>query len=155
MKVRDIMTKKPISIRRTHGLKHALHIMVQHNISGCPVTDSKNNVIGIITKTDILNILDVHGKVHKTRDMFSFVLSAIKSQEFDKLKSSLRSVLEKEVRHFMSTKPITINADDDLYEAAKTITKHNIDKLVVVKNKKLVGILTKGDMIKALDKMEG
>ena len=153
MKVRDIMTKKPISLKRTHRLKHALHTMAQHNISGCPVTDSKNNVIGIITKTDILNILDIHRKVHKSRDMLGFVLSAIKSQEFDKLKAPLKEVLEKEIRHFMSTKPVTIDAEEDLYEAAKTITRNNVDKLVVVRNKKLVGVLSKGDVIKALDKL--
>lgn len=154
MKVRDVMTRRPISIRRTHRLKHALHTMAQHNISGCPVTDSKNNVIGIITKGDILGILDVHGKVHKTRDVFGFILSAIQSQEFDKLKAPLKELLEKEVQHFMSARPITVNENDDLYEAAKTITRHNVDKVLVVKDKKLVGILTKGDLIKVLDKLD-
>lgn len=153
MKVRDVMTKKPISIRRNHKLKHALHTMTEHDISGCPVTDSKNNVVGIITKTDILNILDVHGKVHKTRDVLGFVMSAIRSDEFDKLKNPLRNILEKEVHHFMSSSPITIDADDDLYKAAKTISRNKIDKLLVIKNKKLVGIVTKGDIIRALDKL--
>jgi len=153
MKVKDIMTKKPISLRRTHRLKHALHTMAQHNISGCPVTDSKNNVVGIITKTDILSILDVHGKVHKSRDMLGFVLSAIKSNEFDKLKKPLKNILEKEIHHFMSSNPITINADDDIYKAAKTISNNKIDKLLVTKNRKLVGIVTKGDIIRTLDKL--
>lgn len=155
MKVRDVMTKPPISLRRDHRLRHALHTMAKHNISGCPVTDSKNNVIGILSQTDILNILNVHGKIHKTKDMLGFVLSAIKLREFDKLKAPLRIVLETEVRHFMSSNPITINADDDLYDAAKSISRHKIDKLPVVRNKKLVGMLTKSDVIKALDKLEG
>ena len=154
MKVSDVMTQKPVSVRRNSKLKHVIRTMVAHNISGCPVTDSKNNVVGLVTRTDIINILDVHRKVHKTRDMLGFVLSALRSQEFEKLKVPLRNMLEKEVHRFMTSDPITINAGDDLYEAAKSMSRHKIDKLVVVRNKKLVGIITKGDLIKSLDKLE-
>jgi len=155
MKVRDAMTHSPVSVKRTHTLKHALHTIAEHDISGCPVTDSRNNVVGVVSQSDILNILDVHGKVHKTKDMLSFVLSAIKSEKFERLKAPLRRVLEKEVRHFMSADPVTVNADDDLYSAAKILSRHDIDRLVVVKNRRLVGVLTKSDLIKALDRMEG
>ncbi len=153
MKVREVMTKKPISVRRTHKLKHALHTMAENNISGCPVTDSRNNVIGIISQTDIINILNVHRNVHKTRDMFGFVLSAIRSREFEKLRSPLRTILEKEVEHFMSN-AVTVEDNDDLYDAAKLISGRGIDRLPVVRKRKLVGILTKSDVIKALDKLE-
>ncbi len=154
MKVGEVMTKKPISVSRSHKLRHALHTMAEHNISGCPVTDSRNNVIGIISQTDILDILDVHGKVHKTKDILGFVLSAIKSQGLEKLRKPLRNLLEREVENFMNDEPVTVDVNDDLYDAAKMINRHNVDRLIVVKNRKLVGILTKSDMIKVLDKME-
>ena len=53
----------------------------------------------------------------------------------------------------MPKKVLTINADQDIYMAAKSMNRNNIDRLPVLEKKKLVGIIARGDIIKALDKL--
>jgi CBS domain-containing protein len=54
MTAMDIMTPHPHTVRPEEALSHAAELMNEHGISGLPVLDKKNRVLGIITKTDIV-----------------------------------------------------------------------------------------------------
>ena len=153
MKVKDIMTKKPITVRPTDTLGKVVRILADKKISGCPVVD-RGKLVGVVTQTDIIRTMDVYEKINKGGDMFSLVMAVIKSNEYDRMRAELKKMLNVRVKEFMKKKIISIEEDDDLYEAAKLIDKHNIDRLPVVKKGKLTGILTKTDIIKELEKLE-
>ena len=57
------------------------------------------------------------------------------------------------VKDFMSKEVISIKPNQDIYLAARMINKHDIDRLTILDNNRLVGILTRGDIIKALEKL--
>ena len=147
------MTKRPISIKKTDTLKKALKLMAKNKISGCPVVDSKKNIIGIVSQADVIRLIDVYSKIHVSEDAFDFFYSMMKSKD-GALKKEVKKIENKKVKDFMKKKVVTIDADRDFYTAARMLNKHDIDKLPVVKNKKLVGIVSRSDIIKALEKLE-
>lgn len=153
MKVRDIMTKKPITVRPTDTLGKVVRILADKKISGCPVVD-RGKLVGIVTQTDVIRTMDVYEKINKGGDMFSLVVAVIRSSEYDNMKVQLKKMLNMKVKEFMKKKVIFIDEDDDIYKAAKLISSHGVDRLPVVEKGKLIGILTKADIIKELESLE-
>ena len=150
MKVKDLMTKRPITVKPTDTLGKVVRILADKNISGCPVVKN-GKLVGIVTQTDVIRTIDVYEKINKSSDLFSLVTAVIKSRNYTK---ELREALNIKVKNFMKNKVISIEENDDIYTAAKLINRHKIDRLPVVKNSKLIGILTKADIIKALERLE-
>ncbi|HIG97464.1 MAG TPA: CBS domain-containing protein [Candidatus Aenigmarchaeota archaeon] len=153
MKARDIMTKRPITVRPADTLGKVVRILADKKISGCPVVE-KGKLVGIVTQTDVIRTMDVYEKINKGSDMFSLVVAVIKSNEYDNMKVQLKKMLNMKVREFMEKKVVSIEEDDDVYKAAKLIDRHSVDRLPVVKKGKLTGIVTKTDIIKELEKLE-
>ena len=154
MIVKDMMTKNPIALRPDATLKKVLDTLAKNKISGCPVTDSKKRVIGVITQSDILKIIDVHSKIQTSDDLFSLVLAVIHSEKYDGLKDTLKGMLNMKIKDFMSKDVITIEHNEDLYKAARLMNSYDVDRLPVIQDDKLVGILTRWDIIRVLEKLE-
>ena len=57
IKVKDIMTKDPVTVPPDYTVEEAAEVLLKHNISGAPVIDKEGGVIGIITKADIFRVL--------------------------------------------------------------------------------------------------
>ena len=57
LKVKDIMTRQPVTVPWDHTVGEAAEILLKHNISGLPVVDHKGRVTGIITKGDLFKVL--------------------------------------------------------------------------------------------------
>ncbi len=154
MKVRNIMSKKPISLKPGDTLKKVIDVLAENKISGCPVVDSKRRVLGVITQSDILRVIDVHSEIQKSNDIFSLILAVMKSERYEDIRAALRKVLRLKIRDFMSENAVTIDAGEDIYKAAKLMNKHDVDRLPVVYKDRLAGIITRWDIIRALEKLE-
>ena len=148
IKVKDVMTKKPITLLQNDTFRQTLKVLAKNRITGCPVVDGRNNLVGIVAQTDVLKLVDVYGKVQKGEDFLSFISSFVKNGSLDIKK--LHNIRGKD---FCNKKGITINHDSGVYEAARVMNKYDIERLPVLKNKKLVGIVTRTDIIKTLEKM--
>ena len=144
MKVKEVMTKKPITVKPTDTLGTVVSILANKDISGCPVTRG-DRIVGIVTQTDIMRALNVYNKINK-RASLPFILSMIKSDG----KKELQELLRTKVSAFMNDSAISIETEEDIYKAAALMHKHSIDRLPAVSGKKLVGIITKKDIVKFL-----
>ena len=152
MKVKNIMTKKIRTVKKQDKIKKVLKILTKYKITGCPVVDAHKNIIGIITQTDILKIIDVHTKINVTgTDFFSLLLYVLKSKGYNEMSEILNNIMEMRVSEFMNKRVITIGDEEDVYIAARKMNKFDIERLPVVKKKKLVGIITRWDIIKTLE----
>lgn len=153
MLVREAMTKDAVTVKPDDTLEYLLDLMAKNNISGCPVV-SRKNVIGVISQTDILKLIDVHSKI-QTPDsvLFPLILAVIKSEHYDSLKEALKDILNLKVKDFMSKIVVTIDVDEDIYTAARLMNKNDVNRLPVLDEKKFVGIIARGDIIRALDKL--
>ncbi len=66
VKMGAIMSRKPVTVRYDHTVEEAAQTLLDHRISGCPVTDASGQVVGIITKSDIFRaVISVTGLVKR------------------------------------------------------------------------------------------
>ena len=152
MRVADVMTKKAVAVRRTDTLRKAARTLAQHRISGCPVV-SGSRLVGVITKTDIVRAIDPHARIVKERDLLALVSATLKDPRFDAMQRPIAKALELSVKTFMNEHVISIAADDDIYDAAKLMNAKDIEMLPVVADNRLVGVLTRSDIVKMLGKL--
>lgn len=149
MKIANVMTRDPVTLKPHDSLLDAIKMFLMHNVSGCPVV-SKGKLVGIITQSDIIRAIDVHSKIYKTMDAMQLIMAAIKSESYHHLKPAIKQMLTGDIKKYYTSKPVSIDADEDVYQAAKLINKHNVDRLPVVDKGKLVGIVSKIDILRAL-----
>lgn len=136
-------------MRPTDTLGKVVRLLAEKNISGCPVV-SAGRLVGVVTQTDIVRAVDVYGKINKNN--LSTLVAALVNSDRRSVKSQLNSVMKKKVRDFMKSGVVHIGECEDIYKAANLISRHKVDRLPVVSNGKLIGILTKADIVKALEK---
>ena len=74
VKMKGIMTRNPITLRPDHTLEEAAEVLLANNISGCPVLDHENQVLGIITKNDIFKALISVTAISKKGILFGFLI---------------------------------------------------------------------------------
>ncbi len=117
MIARDIMTRKVYTIRSEASAQEAAQQLDQHRISGLPVVDEGNDIIGIVTEADIISKVDKEG---------------------------LR------VSDIMSTEVTSVNEETPVSEIALLLTERKIKRVPVVQDGKLVGIVSRADIVHAV-----
>ncbi len=140
--VRDVMTSTVITIKRDADLHEAARLLSENKISGMPVVDDNNRVIGVVSEADIL-ILAGMKKEHTFKD----ILRNILGEPVPAKKGGNK------VKDVMGFPPITSKADDDIGEVAKILDDRRIKRLPVVDDDgKLIGIISRADIVKAIGK---
>lgn len=143
-KVGDLMTKYPITVKRTHSIFRVQELLAKYNVSRIIVVENKKP-IGIITETDI-----VFGKHAKpVMDKGKFIKQRIKDHYKDR-EAVVRVYRVPIVEDFMTPDPYVIDVDEDATKAATMMLEHGISGLPVVNRDELVGIITKTDMVKGM-----
>lgn len=156
MQVSKIMSKKVVTLKPNDTMKRTLEVFKKHRISGFPVVNSKNKLVGVVSETDIVNIIDVyHGIQSSDNSLIPVLISIMQGGEkFESVKANMKKILKMKVRSFMKKRVISISVDEDVYDAVRLMNKKNISRLPVVKNNKLAGIITRSDIVHALIGLE-
>jgi CBS domain-containing membrane protein len=140
--VKDIMMTTVVSIKRNADLHEAARLLSENRISGMPVVDDNNRVIGVISEADILMLAGM-----KREHTFKDILRNILGEPLP-----ARSGGNK-VEDVMSFPPITSKADDEVMEVAKIFDERRIKRLPVVDNDgRLLGIVSRADIVRAIGK---
>jgi len=74
IKIRDIMTKDPITIPIDYTIDEAAQVLLEHKLSGAPVVDHEGQIVGVITQTDIFRVLVLFTGVKRAGIQFAFQL---------------------------------------------------------------------------------
>jgi len=140
MKIRDVMTTNVISISKYESIVTVANILTEKNISGLPVVDRENRVIGIITQADILSMVGV-SREHTFKDLLRYLLG-------ERLPEKKMGDL---VGDIMTAPALTIKPDANVAEAVRIMDEKKIRRLTVVDDRNLlIGILTRADILKAV-----
>ena len=138
---RDIMTPTVISVKKDTSLLSAAELMAAHNISGLPVVDASNFVVGVISEKDFLYEM---GDLEK-QSFMGVVVQCLKNKGCTAV--SLRS---QTVTDIMSTPPVTVFEDTTVLEIAAIFEKKNINRVPVVdRTSELKGIIARSDIIQS------
>lgn len=154
MIVSDVMVKKVITLEPKDTLRDIAMKFSKHDISGAPVVDSKNHVIGIVSETDIIATLKKHQKemkmVYISPSLGMVGLSFREKPVDKKTEEVFRELGDISAEEMMMQDVITVAPDDELQSVVEIIATGKINRVPVVKNGKLIGIVTRGDIIKAM-----
>ncbi len=153
VKVREVMSTPVMSIPPETLVKDAAAMLAEKNVSGVPVVEN-DNVVGVFTEIDVLRSIKTTKK--DLRLVFPSISSlGIAFQE----EVTQREILEAyeevgntPVKDVMSKEVVTVHPDITVNEAIVMMVERKIQRLPVVENKKLVGIVTRGDIIRGLAK---
>jgi len=137
--VRDVMTREVITVDRDANLGDVSRLLSEKEISGVPVIDDRRKVLGVITEADVLSMSGVR-KGHTIREIIGHLLG-----------EPLPGPSDGKVGDFMSSPPFIVRPDADVREAAAILDKRRIKRLPVVDEEgRLVGIISRGDIVKAM-----
>jgi CBS domain-containing protein len=139
MRVEDVMTTDVVMVLPDTPLKEVAYQLSERGISGLPVVDDTGEVVGVISETDVL--VKEAGSTSERRGLLARLLDSTNARE---LKLEARVAGEA-----MSKPAITIASCASTAAAAGEMLEQGINRLPVVKNGRLVGIVTRADLVRA------
>ncbi len=144
MNVRDLMTTDVVVVHPETPLKQVAHLLVDHRISGVPVVDIDRRLVGILTEADFL-MKEASGQAtRQRRSPLQWLLGG--DRETRAARQRIDAVTAGEA---MSTPVASIGPDRPLSEAARRMTDERVNRLPVVEGGRLVGILSRADIVRA------
>ncbi|MGB7970244.1 MAG: MFS transporter [Methanobacterium sp.] len=146
LKVKDFMVHNVISVKENTSIGYILKLLVENHIDGVPVVDNYNNLIGIVSDGDIIRYLSP-----KDEFFLDFVYTIL----VDEQETEQRVVTEKinkTVANMMHQKQLyTVKEDDTFENALRILSHHHFKQLPVLDlENKVIGIITRGDIIKTI-----
>lgn len=145
--VAEIMSTDPITVSPKTSLEEAIQILAEHKISGLPVVDDREQLIGVISETD----LTWQATGVEAPPYVMFLDSVIYLQNPAKHNQEIHKALGQTVEEAMSDRPVTVKGNQLVREAARIMHEKKIRHLPVVDDdSKLIGIITQGDVIQMM-----
>lgn len=126
---RDIMTRRPVALRPESSITEAIRVLLRKDISGVPVVDSTGELVGILSERDCLRVIAV---------------GEYSAADHDKTRA---------VSEFMTSPDYTVTPEVGIYSMADFFLTHHQRRLPVVKDNKLVGIVSRRDVLRGIRKM--
>ena len=148
--VSDAMTRPVRFVRPGDTLLTAAGIMREHHISGLPVIDEAGKLRGIVSERDVVREMHRATGIGSPRGLLEILLGTESAEGVTSLETTRNRLRNAHVQEAMSTRPVTIEADDTLEEAVRLFRQYSVNRLPVLEKGTLVGILTRQDVIIAM-----
>jgi len=143
MKVKDVMTRRVVALPPNSTVLEAAGLMLKRRISGLPVIEVNGELIGIVTEGDLLRRSETATEKHRPRWLQFLLGPGRAAEEFTRAHG-------RRVEEVMTQSPYTITEEADLEDAVTLMEGHNVKRLPVMRNNKLVGILSRANVLGAL-----
>ncbi len=143
MNASDVMVRDVVTIGPDDEISTAVRLLVDHDVSALPVVDAGRHVIGILSEADLLH-REEDGTV-KRISWWTEAVTPASALALDYAKSHGRRVAE-----VMSDGVISAGEDTPLSEIANILEKNRIKRVPILKDGKLVGIVSRANLIQAL-----
>jgi CBS domain-containing protein len=145
--VRDVMTRRVITVRDSESLEAAARQMAGARVSGLPVLGRGGRLVGVISQKDIVRCLNERAGLSVPRGLFDLLLQE-PAGTTSEIAAASRQVLERaRVREAMSRPPISVGDATALDEAIGLLISNKINRLPVVRSGRVVGIVTRHDLL--------
>ncbi len=143
---KDIMTKNVITVKPDTSIQDLASLLVKHDISGTPVLDDSGALYGIVTEHDLIN----QNKRLHIPTVVSFLDAAIYLESSKKFEQDVKRLAATRVGEICTRKVVTITGDMTVVDIATIMGEKKVHVLPVLEKGKLVGIVGKRDVVKAV-----
>lgn len=155
MKVKEVMTKKIVSLSPDETVADAVEKFAKHRISGCPVIDDRGQVIGIMTETNILESLKTHYRELKMKVPPETIIgiSFVEIAKKKEVMKAFEEISSTPVSKVMTRGVSTAGPEDELEDVIQIMVRNDVNRIPITEKNVLVGMVTRGDIIRAVQKM--
>lgn len=143
MRAHQIMSRRVIAIRLDASIADAIRVMLSHHISGLPVMDSAEKLVGIICESDFLRRAELD-TAHTRNRLLAVLLGA------DRVAREFVKEHGRKVEQVMTRDPVTTREDTPLEEIADLMERRNLNHVPVMRDDRVVGIITRSDFLSAV-----
>ncbi len=142
MKVREIMETEVITIPHNATYEDAARVLYTRDISGAPVVDEDGRMVGAVSEKDLFRI------------MYPFYRSYYEHPEsytdYEERENKIEEIRLHPVRTFMTKEVITISPDSPVMRAGSLMLARNVNRLPVVENGRLVGMISRNNIYRKI-----
>jgi CBS domain-containing protein len=142
MKVRDAMSRSVRAVKPDTKIIEVASLMCLYRFHGLPVVDDAGQLVGVIAEKDVLQGL------FPTLD--NLVAEGMHSVDLDRQMGRYAEVLELRTADLMTANPVAVDPDMHLLRAATIMVRHQFRRIPVTDGGRLVGVLSLGDVHKAI-----
>jgi CBS domain-containing protein len=146
--VRDIMDPSPATVRPDSPVEDVVRTLRAHELPGVPVIDEEGRVVGIVTEADLV-LPDDEGDLHIPHYINLFG-GTVFLEPLSRFETRLRKAFASTAEDMMTAEPETVGPDTTVREAARIIHESGHNRLPVVEDGRLVGVVTRLDVLGAL-----
>jgi len=146
MKVLDVMQRNPITATAETTIEDAVRRMVEHRISGLPVIDATGTVVGILSEGDLLRRVELGTEARMPGWLRWLAGQGRAAGEYARSRALT-------VGEVMTVPVISVTPETDLAEVAALMESRRIKRLPVLEDGHLVGMLTRHDLVRALERL--
>lgn len=147
LKAKDIMSTEVVTVTPETTVKELAKILDEKNISGVPVIDSQEKLVGVVTEADLI---DQNKKIHLPT-VVTILDSVFYLENPDKMEKEMKKMAGTTVAAICTTSPVTLLETTQVDEIATIMSEKGIHTLPVLNDKgKLVGIVGRKDIIRTI-----
>lgn len=143
MRAHQIMTRNVVTVSPETTIVDAANIMLKQHISGLPVTDSDGKLVGIVSQGDFLRRAEIGTERKRSRWLGLLLGAGREASDFIREQG-------RKVGDVMTANPSTISEDTLLEDIVAVMEKNGIKRLPVVRDDKIVGIVTRTNLLQAV-----
>ena len=143
MKAMDVMVRDVVTVSPQDDIADVIKLLAEHDISALPVVDDDGHVVGVISEADLIHREENGTGKHRPWWLEALTPASTLANEF--AKSHGRRVYE-----LMSTDVVSASEDTPLGQIATLLEKHRIKRIPILRDGRLVGIVSRANLIQAL-----
>lgn len=154
MKVKDVMNPNVVFCKPDDTIREAARVLKENNVSGAPILEGEE-LVGIISEADLLKllILPERGELWLPSPFEVIEVPIRELLGWEETKKMLSDVGSIKIEEIMTKDVHTISSEASIEEASEHMIRHRINRLPVTADDRVVGIITRGDIIEGLAKL--
>ncbi|MCL2458262.1 MAG: CBS domain-containing protein [Desulfobulbus sp.] len=146
LKAKDIMTREVITVKESATVRELTTLLLTSNISGVPVVDDNDRVIGVVTESDLIF---QNKKVHLPT-AFALLDAFVFLERPGKMEQELKKMAGSKVSDICTRNLVSVTPETELDELATLMAEKKIHTLPVMREGQLVGVIGKSDIIRTI-----
>jgi CBS domain-containing protein len=146
--VRDIMDAEPATVQPDTPVEEVVRTLRRNELPGLPVVDAEGRCVGMVTESDLV-LPDDEGDLHIPHYINLFG-GTIFLEPLSRFEGRLRKAFASTAADMMTADPDTVSPDTTVQDAARIIHESGHNRLPVVEDGRLVGVVTRVDVLGAL-----
>ena len=146
--VREIMDPDPVTVTPGTPVEDVIRLLSESELPGLPVVEADGRCVGIVTEADLI-IADEQGDLHLPHyiELFGGVVFLEPLRHFE---DRLRKAFAAKVEDMMTRDPTTVGPETSARETARIVSESGHNRLPVVEEGRLVGVVSRADVLGAL-----